>query len=99
MTRIDRFHTNAREVPRYLGIVLGLVSIRSFPPDERDRAIDLTKRIPRIDIAELGHRCAGRLGLGVVLISVPRQDDPAISLSHCTLPPHLFTQKHRPHIL
>jgi hypothetical protein len=62
--------------------VLGLVSIGSFPPDESDRAIDLTQRIPRIDIRELGHRRAGSLGLGVFLIRIPRQDDATIYLSH-----------------
>src|ERR1700685_3099733 len=82
MTRIYRFYTNFREVACDPGIVLGLVSIGSFPSDESDRTSDLTERIPRIDICMLGQLCPWSLRLGVFLIGIPRQGESTIHVPH-----------------
>src|SRR5262249_26265111 len=80
MARIYRFNANFREVARYPGIVLGLVPIGSFSPDEGDRTSDFSKSVPRVDIGKFGQRCAGSLRLGIFLIGIPRQDESAIHL-------------------
>src|SRR5215467_4067946 len=80
MARIYRFNANFWEVARYPCIVLGLVPIGSFSPDEGDRASDLPNSVPRVDIGKFGQRRAWSLRLGIFLVGIPRQDESTIHL-------------------